>query len=200
MQNSASDQELKDRLNLIEEMIAAGRRTTERWGWVFVLWGIAFYVALAWTAWRSVSWAWPVTVSIAAVISAVVPSLKSDHHPKTTIGRAVGCIWVASAISMFLLFIALGVSARLTDVHIFMAVLSAMLGTANGASAMILRWKAQLGCAVVWWIAAIATCFGNDRESMIVFLAAIFFCQIIFGIYGMIAESQQRKPQPPLHA
>ncbi len=31
--------ELVGRLELIEKMIADGRRTTWRWGWAFVLWG-----------------------------------------------------------------------------------------------------------------------------------------------------------------
>ena len=78
--------------------------------------------------------------------------------------------------------------------------ISAILGLANGASALILRWKVQLACAVVWWVAAAATCFGNDAQSMIVFLVAIFLCQIVFGIYGVIAEAQVRKRRDPIHA
>jgi len=35
---------------------------------------------------------------------------------------------------------------------------------------------------------------------MIVFLVAIFLCQIVFGIYGMIAEAQGRKQRDPIHA
>ena len=81
-----------------------------------------------------------------------------------------------------------------------MAVISAILGLANGASALILRWKVQLACAVVWWVAAAATCFGSDAQSMIVFLVAIFLCQIVFGIYGVIAEAQVRKRRDPIHA
>ena len=76
----------------------------------------------------------------------------------------------------------------------------AILGMANGASALILRWKVQLGCAVVWWAAAVATCFGSDTQSVIIFLVAIFLCQIVFAIYGMIANRQGRERQAPLHA
>jgi hypothetical protein len=35
---------------------------------------------------------------------------------------------------------------------------------------------------------------------MIVFLVAIFLCQIVFGIYGAIAEAQERKRRGPIHA
>jgi len=194
MQDHITEQELKDRLSLIESMIAEGRRTTESWGWTFVLWGIAYYVAIAWSAGGHSVWAWPATMSIAVIITVVVAFLKAGHHPRTTLGRAIGSIWIALGISMFLLFLALGLSGRLTDQPLFVAVISALLGMANGASALILRWRVQLACAVVWWVAAVATCFGTDAQSMIVFLVAIFLCQVVFGIYGVIFESKRRGP------
>jgi len=45
-------------------------------------------------------------------------------------------------------------------------------GMANGASALIHRWKVQVACAAVWWVAAVAMCFGTDAQSLIVFLVA----------------------------
>jgi hypothetical protein len=200
MQDHTTEQELKDRLSLIESMIAEGRRNTERWGWMFVLWGVAYYVAMAWSAWGHSARAWPVTMMIAVVVAIAFASLKTGSHPGTTLGRAIGSIWIALGISMFLLFLALGLSGRLTDQHLFAAVTSAILGMANGASGLILRWKVQFVCAAVWWVAAIATCFGTDSQGAIVFLVAIFLCQIAFGIYGVIAEAQERKRSGPIHA
>jgi len=200
MQDHTTEQELKERLGIIETMIAEGRRNTESWGGTFVLWGVVYYLALAWSAWGHSVWAWPATMLIAVIVTVVVASLKAGNHPGTTLGRAIGSIWIALGVSMFVLFLALGLSGRLTDQHLFVAVISAILGLANGASALILRWKVQLACAVVWWVAAAATCFGNDAQSMIVFLVAIFLCQIVFGIYGAIAEAQVRKRRDPIHA
>jgi hypothetical protein len=199
MQDHTSEQELKDRLCLIENMIAEGRRSTESWGWTFVLWGVVYYLAMAWSAWRHSAWAWPATISIGVMVTVVVASLKAGNHPGTTMGRAIGSIWIALGVSMFLLFLALGLSGRLTDQHLFVAVISAILGMANGASALILRWKVQFACAVVWWVAAVAACFGTDTQSTIVFLAAIFLCQIVFGIYGVTADAQERKRRGPIH-
>jgi hypothetical protein len=71
---------------------------------------------------------------------------------------------------------------------------------ANGASALILRWKIQFACAVVWWAAAVATCFGSDAQSTVLFLIAIFLCQIAFGVYGMLAKAQDRKERAPGNA
>lgn len=199
MLDHTAEQELKDRLNLIESMIAEGRRNTGSWGWAFVLWGVAYYLALAWSAWRPSVWAWPATILIAVMVTVVIASLKSGNRPATTLGRAIGSIWIALGVSMFLLFLALGGSGRLTDQHLFMAVISAILGMANGASALILRWKVQFACAIVWWMAAVTTSFGTDAQSTIVFLVAILLCQIVFGIYGMIAEAQEREPRASIH-
>jgi len=200
MEENISERELKDRLSLIEKMIAGGRRETESWGWTFVLWGVAFYAAMAWSAWNHNPWAWPVTMLIAVIATAAVVSLKAGKHAGTTVGLAIGSIWTALGISMFLLFLSLGFSGRLSDPHLFAATVSAILGMANGASALILRWKMQLGCAVVWWVAAVATSFGSEAQSMIVFLVAIFLCQIVFGIYCAVGEAQGHKRRGESHA
>ncbi|HKC12212.1 MAG TPA: hypothetical protein VKI41_09280 [Vicinamibacteria bacterium] len=200
MEDHTTELELKERLSLIESMIAEGRQSSESWGWTFVLWGVAYYLAIAWSALGQGVWAWPVTTLIAAIVTFVGASSKGRDHPETTLGRAIGSIWIALAISLFLLFPALGFSGRLTDLHVFVAVTSAILGMANGASALILRWKAQGACAVVWWVTAVAACFGTDAQSMVVFLVAIFLGQIVFGIYGMIADAQERKRRGPIHA
>ncbi len=195
-----SELELRDQLNLIETMMAEGRAHTENWGWAFVLWGLVYYAALAWSAWNHSAWAWPVTISIGVAVTIVVASSKAADRPKTTLARAVVSIWIALGVSMFLLFFALGMSGRLGDQRLFAAVISAMLGFANGASAIVLRWKVQFASAITWWAAAVASCFLTKPQSTIVFLVAIFLCQIVFGIYGMIAGGQQRKPRVPAHA
>jgi len=200
MQDGITEQELRERLGLIERMIAEGRRTTESWGWTFVLWGIAFYAAVAWSEWGQSAWAWPVTMLIAAIVTVAVAFSKRDHHAQTTLARAVGSIWLALGISMFLLFLPLGLSGRLVDLHVFVAVISGILGMANGASGLILRWNVQFGCAVVWWVSGVAACFGSEKQSMIVFLVAVFLCQILFGIYVMIANVQGRKRHGLTHA
>ena len=200
MQDQTTAQDLKDRLALIETMIAEGRRTTESWGWTFVLWGMAFYVAIAWSTWGHSAWAWPVTMAAAVAVTVMLVSMKAGHQAATTVGRAVGSVWFALGISMFLLFLSLGIAGRLTDPHLFIAVASGMLGMANATSALILRWKMQLGCAVIWWAAAVAACFGTENRAAVVFLTAIFICQITFGVYGMIRESLAKSRRGTAHA
>lgn len=192
MQEHVGELDLRERLGLIESMIAEGRRTTERWGWAFVLWGVVYIVAIGWSARIHNGWPWLVCVAVGLAVTGVGASLRAHHRPVTILGRAIGSIWIGLSISMAVLFTTLSVTGRLEDQHVFVAMAAAMLGMANGASGMVLHWRPQIACAVVWWAAAVAACFGSSEQSAIVFLAAIFLCQIVFGIYAMVAETRKR--------
>jgi len=198
--NDLARQELTARLNLIESMIAEGRQKTESWGWTFVLWGAAYIAAIVfanlgapvaeWSTWGHHTLAWPITMISTLVLMFGYIGLVGDKGPKqpeTTMGRAIFSMWLAMGVSMMIFFVAAGASGRL-DEHIYIAVIGAMLGTTNFASSMILKWRAQLFTALVWWTAAVVGCFGSLTQSLIVFLAAIFLAQIVFGVYGMISE------------
>ena len=199
MQDDLSARDLNERLDLIQSMIAEGRRSTESWGWVFVLWGVAYYVAILSGAMIKNPLVWPVTMISACVLTGIGISVKPRDQPGTKIGHAIGSIWMAAGISMFLVFLSLGTSGRI-DQHIMVAVLGAMLGSTNAASAMILRWKMQFACAVVWWACAVFACFGKGSQITIAFLASIFFCQIVFGIYAMMLDSRRRREHGVIHA
>jgi hypothetical protein len=198
MSANAEEQELKDRLSLIESMIAEGRQSTGSWGWVFVLWGVAYYVAMAWATWGKSHLAWPVTMVGTAVLTCVLASLQTHGHPETTIGRAISAVWTAAGISMFVLLLALGIQGLLEQ-QIFMGIVAAMLGTANATSSMILKWKLQFACTLVWWITSVVCVMGSGIQSTIALLVAIFLCQIVFGTYMMITEARRRR-QVALHA
>jgi hypothetical protein len=202
MTAGSEEQELKDRLSLIESMIAEGRRSTERWGWCFVFWGVAYYVALAWSILGHNSWAWLITMTAGWLVMMAILRRKAkqqtENKPSTRAGSSISAIWTAMGISMMMLFPAMGFSGRFTP-QMFVAVAGAMLGTTNAASGMILKWKAQIVCAVVWWTASAVACFTNVMQCTIVFLAAIFYCHIVFGVYAMICEAR-RSRQGVAHA
>jgi len=187
-------QELTARLSLIETMIAEGRQTTESWGWTFVLWGVAYYVAIAWSTWGHSNFAWPVTMIGTSILTAVVATRISRKQPETTMGRAIGAIWMAIGGSLFIFCLCASIAGRI-DLQTFIAAVGAMLGAANAASSIILKWGAQFMCALVWWVAAAISCFASASQSSIVFLAAIFLCQIVFGGYMMLSEARERKSQ-----
>jgi hypothetical protein len=192
MAQNPNEMELKERLELIENMLATGRHKTQMWGWTFVLWGVAYYVAIAWSAYGNAALAWPVTMTAAGVLTGLAASRIRNHEAQTTISRAIASIWIAMGISLFVLMLSLSMTHRV-DVHIQVAVVSAIIGTANATSGLILKWKMQIACALVWWAASVAGCFGTESQTSVVFLVAIFFCQIVFGIYAMICESQRRQ-------
>ena len=194
MTDSIEEKELKDRLSLIEAMIAEGRQTTESWGWTFVLWGVAYYVAIAWATWGHSNYAWPVTMIATALLTAIVASRQGSRQPETTMGRAIGGVWIAVGVSLFVFCMCSSIAGRI-DTQTFISAVAAMLGTANAASSIILKWKAQFAAALVWWITAAASPFGTTSQSSIVFLVAIFLCQIVFGIYMMLSESREKKAQ-----
>jgi hypothetical protein len=194
MVDEMDGRELAERLRLIESMMAEGRRACESWGWTFVLWGVAYYIAFFWSAWGHFAYAWPVTVIPAGILTAAGFMRKDCTHPNTTMGRAIGSIWITTGLSMFILFDALGFSGHMTDARIFLAAAPAMLGLANIACGLMLKWKAELACGLAWWTASVVACFGSPSLAINAFLVAIFLCQIVFGVYAMILESQRRKP------
>jgi len=205
---TAEKVELTERLELIESMIAQGRRSTTRWGWSIVLWGVAFYVAIAWSTgllggpiWGQHYMAWPVTMVGTWLLNVTVLKRmhKSAKTPMTTVGRAIMSIWTAMGISMFALLLPLGLTGR-ADQQVILAVVMTLLATATAASGILLKWPAQFGCAVVWWLASAASLFGNATQSLIAFLVAIFICQIVFGIYAMLLESRGRRRQGAVNA
>ena len=206
MRDESMEMDLRERLSLIEGMIREGRRKTESWGWTFLLWGLAYMVAILWASkggavsvWGRTTMAWPVTMIAAAILTIAIGSRKGKGEPGTTIARAIVSIWISAGTSMILIFPALAISGRL-DEHAFVAIVAGMLGIANGASAMILKWKAQGACAVIWWATSVAACFGSETQLTVVFLAALFLCQIVFGIYAMMRESRRRGEGGVVHA
>jgi hypothetical protein len=206
MPEEMTSQDLRERLALIETMIAEGRSQTQSWGWTFLLWGIAYYVAIAWTSWGSSisltgrnGLAWPVTMIVAVLLTLVIGARKRGQQATTRVGHAVGSVWIALGISLLLLLPALAISQRI-EPHAFVAVVAAFLGCANGTSGFILRWKAQIASAAVWWTASVVACFGSEAQLMTVFLVAIFLCQIVFGIYAMTLDARRRRPNGEVHA
>ena len=99
MTDEMDEKDLAGRVTLIESMIAEGRRSRESWGWRFVLWGLAYFVATVWSSgmfagpiWGQHYLAWPVTMIATFVLTWVLASRtqKGSKAPPTTIGRAIG--------------------------------------------------------------------------------------------------------------
>ena len=192
MTNETNPQELSDRLKIIEDMLLEGRRTTERWGWTFLLWGVALYIATFWSLVTNPMIAWAVTVTVASVATWFGGWWINRDKPQTAKSRAIGAVWSSVGIATFL-FAFCGPLSGHAEVHLSVAGIEILQGVANAASSMMLRWKAQFMVALTWWTAGVATLFMNEKDLGIIFLAATFVCNIAFGIYLMLHESAERK-------
>ena len=188
----ANRQDIQERFELIEKMMLEARRTTEYWGWNFVLWGAAYLIAIAWTALgRMPNLAWPVTMIAAGVATAVIARRKSRGQPGTILGRAMTAIWTSIGVALFIFCFATSGTGH-WETHASLAAIESFLGAANMASGILLRWRVQAAVGILWWAAAIATCLVPASQVGWIFIAITVVGMIGFGLYLMVLESKAK--------
>ena len=183
------DQELLGRLELIENMVSQGRRTTQYWGWSFVLWGAGQLIALAWAVLSGrPEIAWPVTMTVCGILTAIGSSrMRKEEGAETIVSRSLGSIWFSCGIALFFLGI-VGNGAGVFTLKSFMVVLFALMGIANMAGGTILRWKTQQLLGAIWWAGAVAVMFESERLILWTFIAMTLAAELLFGIYLMYKQ------------
>lgn len=193
--NPMNERDINERLALIESMMQAGRKSTEYWGWNFLLWGIAYFVAVAWSSLLPGAGgpllAWPITMIFAVLLTVGIARRRTRNMPRTEKSRALQAIWTAMGLGIFVFAFPVAWSGHF-QAQSFMAGIEAMLGIAHVAAGSFLRWPLQIVVGALWWVAAIASCFVEGNGIAYVFLAATFVCMIGFGIYLMIRESRDK--------
>jgi hypothetical protein len=192
MSTTPNVNELNDRLRLIESMMAEGRRKTRRFGWAFLLWGIAYYVAIGWSMLGHAAIAWPVTMVTAALLTVAIAVRASANTATTKSGRSVGALWMAGGIALFIYGFCAAYSGH-ASTPIMLAGVEVILGLINLASGMILCWWLQQVCGYLWTGFAAASFFVPEQTAGYLFLAAIFICNILFGLYLMLTERRTAK-------
>ncbi len=189
------EQELTERIALIESMMQQGRKSTEYWGWNFVLWGVAYLVATAWSSLLPDAGgrqlAWPVTMLLAALLTTVIARRRMRGQPRTERSRGIKATWMAVGSGIFVFAFPVAYSGH-WEVHSFMAAIEVLLGVAHIASGTMLRWPAQVAVGGLWWAAAVTSCFVSANGVGFIFLGATFVCNIAFGIYLMVRESRAK--------
>ncbi|MBV9268927.1 MAG: hypothetical protein JO061_22345, partial [Acidobacteriaceae bacterium] len=100
--------EIVSRLRLIEEMMAEGKQTTQRWGWMFLLWGIGPLAGMLWeSSLPHPAVAWPVVLSICVILNgAVIRRRRRAGEARTAATRSLGAVWASTGVTVLL--IALG--------------------------------------------------------------------------------------------
>lgn len=195
--NSHEELNAGEQLAFIEGMIREGRKTTEYWGWSLVLWGTAYLVATGWAstpaAGRSAAWAWPVTMILASVLTASIAVSKKRGQPMTMRSRALTAVWVAVGCGLLLYCFPTVAAGRYGDGHTFTATIEILLGVAQIANGVILRWRTEIIIGALWWVASLVTTFTHTNLGVAApFLLATFICFIGFGSYLMIREARDK--------
>ncbi|MHB1958446.1 MAG: hypothetical protein ACYCO5_05385 [Acidobacteriaceae bacterium] len=192
MTEQETQQELLTRFELVEMMVKEGRRSTEYWGWTFVLWGAAYLIAIGWTyGWHRPDIAWPVTMIAAVIATIIVATKKKRAKPQTPVSRAIAGIWQAVGTAIFIFCFAVGASGHF-EIHSYIAAIEILLGVANCAISMVLRWRGQFMVALLWWTSAAATCFVSLQWIMPILVFDTLVGFLGFGLYLMYRERRLR--------
>jgi hypothetical protein len=187
---STNKTDLLERLTLLEQMVNEGRKSYERWGWVFILWGIAPLVALYWELhWPHPNLAWAVMMSIAAALTCGISARRAGQEPKpdSAIHRSIEAVWSLSGSSIFLYILSAAISKHY-DLRSFLATLFILLAIPNAVSAAVLRWNTQFFIAGMWWCAVVLAFFAPMSWQIPIYVVALLIGNIGFGIYLMILE------------
>ena len=187
--------DLLQRIELMEAMIAEGRRSTTRCGWIFLLWGLVDLTAWCWQYFLPHSnfaghWAWPVCLIAGAILTCIGLALQKRQQRR---GLSMKClnvegVWFMMGIALAI-FITSAMVRGLTWQYSYIAGLLIVVGLAHAISAVILRWRVQGAMAAIWWLGAIATfCAHSQRDVQLILFVEMCLSMIAFGLYGMLLE------------
>jgi hypothetical protein len=201
--NGATRDDLVQRVALMETMIAEGRQSTARFGWIFVLWGVVELAGIAWEVTQPQSnWVWPITIAGGFVLQYVGFALRRKRGAAFSTNlkaRSVGAVWSMMGLASTLYSFAAIFHHDAWQISFFAGALM-LVGLAHATSAMILRWAAQAFVAAVWWAGGLAAFFVPREYDTTIFMVEMFFGMICFGLYSMWLERPRPTPQVQHHA
>jgi hypothetical protein len=190
--------DLVQRVALMEEMITEGRRSTIRFGWIFVLWGLIDLAPIGWqlvvpnSRWV-MTWSWPIAIACGCVIQFIIMAILRRRGGVVCSSnmrvRSISAVWSMMGLTAMLYFAGAMIEQKTWQIS-FVAAMLMFVGMAHGISAMILRWKAQGLVACVWWIGGVAMFSLSYRYSLQIFGGEMCFGMIGFGLYAMWLESR----------
>ncbi len=201
---SAPDRDaLVARLNLMEAMIAEGRRATGRFGWIFVLWGLVDMAGMGLEVEHPGHvWNWPLVITVGMVLQFAVLGIQRRRgycSSSNTRSRAISAIWGMMGLTLVLYcFTAIFTHQAFSPGYI--AAIFMFLGMAHATSALILRWGVQGAVAVLWWGGGMLLFFVSERWFVDIFCGEMLFGMVFFGLYAMWLERRQSPPKVAVNA
>jgi hypothetical protein len=196
-ESTPSRDDLLQRLELMEAMIAEGRGFTTHNAWIFVLWGLVDLVAWSWqnlvhTQFAG-AWAWPICLIAGAVLTFAGKALQTKPKgvPNSVACGRVMSVWAMMGLSMAI-YVASAMITHFTWQYSYIAALLMMVGMAHAISAVILRWRVQGVVAAIWWAGGAAIFFLNSRRATSdIMLIEMCLGMIAFGLYAMLLERRR---------
>jgi hypothetical protein len=189
--NGTSRDDLLERIELMEAMIAEGRQATARFGWIFVLWGLVDLAGMA-LEWEHPghSWNWPIVIATGMVLQFAGLGLRKRTGRKcgaNTQARALSAIWGMMGLTI-VLYCFTAIFTHQAGWPGYVSAIFMIVGLAHAASAIILRWRVQGVVAAFWWAGGLACFFVSGRWFLTFFGVEMFFGMVLFGLYGMVLE------------
>ena len=188
----------------METMIAEGRRSTARWGWIFVLWGLVDIAGMVGqVAAPRAFWVWPVAISSGFVLQFVgwaVIQRRGGWGGRTIKSRSMMAVWSMMGVALTL-YCFTGAFRGAAGQVSFVAAILMMVGLAHAISAVILRWRVQGLVAASWWIAALACFFIPSPDDLVfLFIGEMLVGKVLFGLYAMWLERKREAALVQHHA
>jgi hypothetical protein len=185
--------DLVQRVELMESMIAEGRRFTTRCGWIFTLWGFVGLAATGLLFFLPPSklvgeWTWPVCLVAGVVLTFVGMALQARETScgESTRGRSVKAVWGMMGVTLAI-YISSAMMRHYAWQYSYIAALLMIVGMAHAISAVILRWRAQGIVAAIWWMGAIAVFSARSyRDVQLIMFLEMGLGMTLFGLYAMM--------------
>jgi hypothetical protein len=196
--NGPTRDDLLQRIELMETMIAEGRRFTARCGWIFVLWGLINIAAMTWLHIQRNSdwvgkWAWPVCLGTGVLLTFVGSALQKRRPGlgKNMQCRTVEAVWGMMGIALTILVTGAMV-AHLTWEFSYVSGVLVVIGMAHAVSAIVLRWRVQGMVAALWWVGGFAVFFSRgSRDVTLIMFVEMCLGMVLFGLYAMMLERRE---------
>jgi hypothetical protein len=193
--------DLVQRIELMERMIAEGRQYTGRNAWIFVLWGLVDLTAWVWQNYSphfGGRWAWPICLTVGAILTLAgkLPQRREQGYSRDhTCSRVMG-VWNMMGFAMGI-YVASAMLTHFSWQYSYIAGLLMMLGMAHAISAMLLRWWVQGLTAAVYWAGGVAVFVCNSgRATNVIMLFEMGIVMILFGLYAVWTEPASGVAKP----
>lgn len=186
------EQNHKEQLQLITEMIANTKvRISEGsvfyllWGWLVVLAAAVNYYLLQFTDTTQHWIVWPILMTLGGVFTAVISARKRKKvRVKTFVDRALSYLWTAFVVSLLLVLIGM---VKLGPQKVY-PIIIILYGLGTFVSGGILKFKPLMIGAVTSWLIGLYAFFVPFHIQLILISLAIIASYIIPG--HLLAKSK----------